>query len=266
MQRPELKVPPLGPLKMQLQVEQWPYLAPFRITGHTREFIEVLVVSLHQDGRVGRGEAAGVRYRNDTVTRMLEQMEALRAQIETGISRDAAQMMLPAGGARNALDCALWDLEAKLSGRPVWIIAGLDKPRPLLTVFTCGADEPRAMATQARAYAQARAIKLKLTGDPLDAERVLRVREVRSDVWLSVDANQGFTLASLDKLMPTLIESRVTVIEQPFRIGEDALLDQFQSPIPIAADESAQQLVDVPGLVGRFSMVNIKLDKCGGLT
>jgi L-alanine-DL-glutamate epimerase-like enolase superfamily enzyme len=160
----------------------------------------------------------------------------------------------------------LWDLESKLSGRPAWEIAGLDRPRPLLTTFTCGAETPEKMAASARAYKHARAIKIKLTGESVDAERVRAVREARADVWLCVDANQGFSLASLEQLMPTLLETNIKLIEQPFPLGQEALLDGFQSPISIAADESVQTLADVPGLVGRFNVINIKLDKCGGVT
>jgi L-alanine-DL-glutamate epimerase-like enolase superfamily enzyme len=239
---------------------------PFRITGYTWEHIDVLLVSLERDGQVGQGEAAGVYYKNDTPAAVLGQVESLRTPIEAGIDRDRVQSLLPPGGARNALDCALWDLEAKLSGRAAWQTAGLTKPRPLLTTFTCGADEPKKMAATALAYQNARAIKLKLTGQPNDADRVRAVREARADVWLGVDANQGFTRKSLERLLPTLTETNVALIEQPFPIGQEALLDGFQSPIPIAADESAQNLADVAGLVGRFNVVNIKLDKCGGLT
>jgi L-alanine-DL-glutamate epimerase-like enolase superfamily enzyme len=255
-----------GPLTLRVEVEQWPLIAPFRITGYTWEFVDVLLVSLEKDGHVGQGEAAGVYYKDDKPASMLEQIEALRATIEAGISRDRVQSLLPRGGARNALDCALWDLEAKLSGRAAWQIAGMDKPRPLLTTFTCGADEPNKMAGAARAYKNAGAIKLKLTGHSNDADRVRAVREARPDVWLGVDANQGFTRESLGRLMPTLTETNVKLIEQPFPIGQEALLDGFRSPIPIAADESAQGVADVAGLVGRFDVVNIKLDKCGGLT
>jgi L-alanine-DL-glutamate epimerase-like enolase superfamily enzyme len=122
------------------------------------------------------------------------------------------------------------------------------------------------MASDACAYANAKAIKLKLTGEPLDGERVRAVRAVLPDVWLGVDANQGFTRVFLETLMPVLVETRVELIEQPFKVGQEAQLDGFKSPIPVAADESAQGLTDVQGLVGRFNVVNIKLDKCGGLT
>jgi L-alanine-DL-glutamate epimerase-like enolase superfamily enzyme len=255
-----------GPMTLRAAIEQWPLVAPFQITGHRWESIDVLSISLEQDGQVGRGEAGGVYYRSDLPTSMIKQIESCRAIIEAGISREVAQKLLPPGGARNALDCALWDLEAKLSGCPAWQIAAVGKPRPLLTTFTCGADEPEIMAATARAYEGARAIKLKLTGEPNDAERVRAVRTARPDVWLGVDANQGFTRPFLERLMPVLIDTRVALIEQPFRVGQEALLEGFQSPIPFAADESAQSLADLSSLVGRFAIVNIKLDKCGGLT
>jgi L-alanine-DL-glutamate epimerase-like enolase superfamily enzyme len=135
-----------------------------------------------------------------------------------------------------------------------------------MAAFTCGADQPQEMAAKARSYTSARAIKLKLTGDEVDTARVRAVRDARPEVRLSVDANQGFSRAFLDRLMPTLVESRVALLEQPFPVGQEGWLDGFRSPIPIAADESVQSLVDIPRLVGRFDVVNIKLDKAGGLT
>jgi L-alanine-DL-glutamate epimerase-like enolase superfamily enzyme len=253
-------------LKLRAAVEQWPLITPFRITGHIWYTLNAVVVSLEKDGHVSHGEATGVFYRGDTPELALKQLESLRTRIEAGISRASLQALLPPGGARNALDCALWDLEAKLTGRPVWQMAGLEKPKPLLTTMTCGAETPDKMAAMAVSYINARAIKLKLTGEPVDAERVRAVRHACPDVWLAVDANQGFTRGFLQWIMPVLIETRVQLIEQPFPIGKESLLDGFQSPIPIAADESVQSLSDIPGLVGRFGVVNIKLDKCGGLT
>lgn len=256
-----------GPLTLRVSIEKYPLKEPFRITGQTMVATEVVIVILERNGHLGRGEASGVDYRaGDDVPGVVRQIEAVRARIEAGITRESLQELLPTGGARNAIDCALWDLEAKETGRPAWQIAGLQPPRPLLTTFTVGANGPEKMATDALAYAQAKAIKLKLLGEPIDAECVRAVREARPDVWLGVDANQGFTRAFLEMLMPVLADARVQLIEQPFRIGHDAELDALDSPIPIAADESAQGLADLPALVGRFSVVNIKLDKCGGLT
>jgi L-alanine-DL-glutamate epimerase-like enolase superfamily enzyme len=253
-------------LSMHLDLQTWPLQAPFHISGFTFKAIEVLLVTLEKDGHSGRGEAAGVYYRNDHPVSMIERLEALRSTIELAIGRDSLPALLPPGGARNALDCALWDLEAKLGGRPAWQIAGLESPRPLLTTFTCGADDPENMAAAATSYAGARALKLKLTGEPIDAERVRAVRTARPDVWLGVDANQGLTRASLERLMPVLIDARVALLEQPFPRGQEALLDGLKSSIPIAADESVQCRQDIENLVGRFDVINVKLDKCGGLT
>jgi len=254
------------PLKLHMEIETWPLIAPFRIAGYTFESIDLLLVRLETEGCAGLGEAAGVYYRNDVPDSMFRQIEALRGVIEAGISRESLQALFPPGGARNALDCALWDLESTLVVRPAWQIAQLQSPKPLLTTFTCGAGEPDQMADVARGYAQARALKIKLTGEVIDVDRIRSVRAARPGVWLGVDANQGFTRESLWNLMPTLLDSEVALIEQPFPVGQEALLDGFNSPIPIAADESVQGMSDLDNLAGRFSVVNIKLDKCGGLT
>jgi L-Ala-D/L-Glu epimerase len=253
--------------KLSVSLEKWALVNPFRITGYLFESIEVVVVGLEEDGCVGVGEAAGVYYRNDRPEQMVKTLESLRATIEKGIDRQRVQTLLAPGGARNALDCALWDLEAKRTGCPVWKAAALpEPPRPLLTTFTCGVDTPERMAETARRYTGARALKLKLIGDAIDADRVKAVREACPTAWLGVDANQGFTRSSLEQLLPVLVQSRVELIEQPFPIGQEALLEGFRSPIPIAADESLQSVADVPALASLFKVLNIKLDKCGGLT
>jgi L-alanine-DL-glutamate epimerase-like enolase superfamily enzyme len=256
----------LGPLALHVGTETWPLKTPFRIAGHTWDALEVLIVTLTREGHVGRGEAAGVYYKNDTPPQMLKQICSVQRRIEAGIDRESLQALLPPGGARNALDCALWDLEAKLAGLCVWQAVGLEPPKALLTTFTCGADTPDRMAAAAKRYAGARAIKLKLTGEPLDTDRVRAVREACSGAWLGVDANQAFSLALLEQLMPVLVDNRVTLIEQPLPVGQDEQLRAYRSSIPIAADESAQCLADVAGLIDRYQVVNIKLDKCGGLT
>lgn len=239
--------------------------APFRITGHTFTALRAVVVTL-SDGRFeGRGEGAGVYYRGETAEGMAVQLAAVRTEIEAGAGRRALAGLLPAGGARNALDCAFWDLEAKRAGKPVWALAGLEAPRRLVTAYTVSADAPEAMAAKAAGFTEAKAIKLKLTGEA-DAARVSAVRAARPDVWLGVDANQGFTRESLAQLMPTLVEARVALIEQPFPVGREAWLDGLASPIPIAADESVQTREEIAALAGRVQVVNIKLDKSGGLT
>jgi L-alanine-DL-glutamate epimerase-like enolase superfamily enzyme len=254
---------------MELSVarELIPLSAPFTITGYTFNDVAVVVARIRERGAEGSGEAAGVYYLDDDVDRMCAEIERARRDVEAGIDREALQQLLPPGGARNALDCALWDLEAKRLREPVWRIAGLERPRALLTTFTIPANDPGAMAAKAIEYAQAKSLKLKLTGEPeLDAERVRAVRRARPDAWIGVDANQGFDAVSLTALMPDLIAARVKLVEQPFARGREAALDGFRCPIPIAADESVQALPDIEPLVGRFDIVNIKLDKCGGLT
>jgi L-alanine-DL-glutamate epimerase-like enolase superfamily enzyme len=256
-----------GRLRLQATRKSWAIHTPFHITGYTFTAFDALIVELTDaQGLVGRGEAQGVYYHQDTPDSMLLQIEALRAHIEAGITREALQQLLPAGGARNVLDCALWDLEAKRAGKPVWELAGLPAPKPLLTTYTVGAEDPEVMAERASAYAVARAIKLKLTDDGRNAERVLAVRDARPDVWLMVDANQGFTRESFAKLLPTLVEARVDVVEQPFPVGNESWLDGLERPIRLAADESVQDRSDLAKMVGRVDVINIKLDKCGGLT
>lgn len=253
-------------MEVEVRLERLPLRAPIRITGYTFVDVPVLVVTLRDGEHVGYGEAAGVYYRNDAPASMLGQIEALRPILAKGIDRNALSYLLPPGGARNALDCALWDLEAKRSGLPVWQMAGLSPPKPMITTYTLGADEPAAMAEQARAYSSARALKLKLTGEPLDAERVRQVRASRPDAWIGVDANQGYNLITLQKMLTVFVQAGIALIEQPVPPGQDAGLPALQSPIPLAADESVLCLADLRRCIGCFDVINIKLDKCGGLT
>jgi len=254
-------------LQCDIRLERWPMRTPFRIAGHVWDAAELVVVEL-ADGRArGRGEACGVYFLGDVAPRIAEQLRAMEDEIEAGLDRQALQSRLPACGARNALDCALWELEARRAGTHAWRLAGLDAPpRPLLTTYTIGADDPATMAAGAVRFADARAIKLKLTGDGGDAERVRAVRAARPDAWIGVDANQGFDPYTLEALLPVLVEARVQLIEQPFRIGAEIEMEGLDLPIPTAADECARTLDDLDALVGRFDIVNIKLDKCGGLT
>lgn len=253
-------------LTLTTRLEEWATHSPFRITGKVWTSVPLLIVELSDGTHNGRGEGAGVYYRDDTPDRMIEQVEAVRDAIEAGISRQELLALMPAGGARNAVDCALWELEANQAGTTVMALAGIAAPRPLVTVCTVGADTPEAMARQALRYGDVPALKLKLTDDDSNAERVRAVRRACPDAWIGVDANQGLTRAAVETLLPTLVEARVALLEQPVKVGDDATLDGLQSPIPLAADESAQGLADIPSLVGRYQMVNIKLDKCGGLT
>jgi L-alanine-DL-glutamate epimerase-like enolase superfamily enzyme len=255
------------PLKMHVAVEKLRLSAPFRISGFVFEEQDVVVVTLEHGQHRGRGEASGVYYLGDNAQTMVAAIEAARGDIAKGIDRAALQELLPPGGARNAVDCALWELDARRMGAAVWELAGLSAPKPLVTTFTLGADDPAVMVAGARKYAQAKSLKLKLTGDlPVDLDRVRAVRAARPEVWMGVDANQGYTVDALGALIEGLKPANVSLLEQPLKRGREADLEGFKSPIPIAADESALTLKDVPGLLGRFDVVNIKLDKCGGLT
>ncbi|WP_411341102.1 dipeptide epimerase [Sphingopyxis sp. J-6] len=253
-------------MDIAVRVETWPLVHPFRITGWTYEAIEVVVVTLSDGDYRGRGEAAGVDYLGDTPANVAATIASMQDAFRSGMDRQRLQSLLPPGGARNALDCALWDIDAARSGRPVWQEAGVRAPKPRLTTWTIGAEPPAVVGERAKEYAGARAIKLKLIGDGQDAARVRAARAARPDVWLGVDGNQGFSRATLEQIMPALVEARVELIEQPLPLDRDADLDGFASPIPLAADESAQGLASIATLSGAFSVVNIKLDKCGGLT
>jgi L-Ala-D/L-Glu epimerase / N-acetyl-D-glutamate racemase len=188
-------------------------------------------------------------------------------ELEQGVTRAELLELLPRGGARNAVDCALWELESKRARRPVWQLAGLSSVVPRVTTFTIGAEDPAVVRAQALTRPEALALKLKLDGDlHTDIARVRALRYARPDVWLAVDANQGYTADGLANLLPTLVDADVRLIEQPLPRGREADLEGFHSPIDLAADESVQDSADIEALVGRFDVINIKLDKCGGLT
>ena len=254
-------------LTMRVATETLRLAQPFRISGFVFEGSDVVVVTLSDGEHVGRGEGGGVFFLGDDVDHMRSALETARGAIEGDPSREELRAIMPPGGARNAVDCALWELEASRAAKPVWQLAGVGEPKPLRTTFTLGADSPEVMAQGAREYAQARSIKVKLTGElDLDLARVAAIRAARDDVWLGVDGNQGFAIDDLAALIEGLQRENVSLLEQPLARGCEGDLDGFASPIPIAGDESILSLADVRGAVGRFDVINIKLDKCGGLT
>jgi len=243
------------------------FAEPFRITGYVFEAMPSIIAQIVDGVSLGRGEAAGVYYLGDGQDQMLEMIETVRGAIEAGLTRDDLQEALPPCGARNALDCALWELDSRAQQIAVWKLAGVPRPRPLITTFTLPADDPSVLALKVRRLDFAKAIKLKLDGDiETDRERIKVVRDARPDAWLAVDANQGFAAADLDSLGSAARDHSVSLIEQPLKRGEDELLEGWRPGIPIAADESILDLSELQDKARYFDVINIKLDKCGGLT
>jgi L-alanine-DL-glutamate epimerase-like enolase superfamily enzyme len=252
-------------VKYGVHIERWPAIIPFRITGKVWDSFDSIVVEVSEDGKIGRGEALGVYYANETADSMLAQVESIAPRLDGGIGRAELQDLLPPGGARNAVDCALWDLETKRSGRSIWELTGVD-PKPLETVFTIGLEPtPEQMAARAAAATSHRLLKVKLDADrPL--ERVRAIRAARPDVRIVVDANQAWEFATLRALAPALAEAGVAMIEQPLARGRDAELANYRSPVPLCADESCLHLGELGRAAERYQLINIKLDKAGGLT
>lgn len=247
-------------------IERWEMVEPFEISREVITHQPVMILRLQDaSGHRGWSEAAGIDYEGETPQSMVAQIAALQDRLRDGLSHDEVAEMLPAGGARNALDCALWDLRAKQTGVPVWQAAGLPPWQPVTTAFTLGlGDEAttRRKARQARAYPL---LKLKV-----DAQRhldvVQMVRQEHPSARIVVDANQSWTVDLLRQLLPSLAAAGVELVEQPLPKGQDAELAGLSSPLPLAADESCTDRASLAQLLGRYQYINIKLDKCGGLT
>ena len=249
--------------KVTMQIESWATSEPFSITGHTFTEIQVLVVKLEQQGKTGFGEASGVYYLNETGDSMLTEAATLKGALEQGLDRRALQQSLPPGGARNAIDCALWDLEAKLLGKTVWELTGLS-PASVLTVNTVGIDTPAVMAEKA-INLDSPLLKVKLDGEqPLAC--IKAVREARPEAALVVDVNQGWNFEQLVDLAPKFKSLGITMIEQPLARGADHMLEGYKAPLPLCADESCLDTTELQQASQRYQMINIKLDKTGGLT
>jgi L-alanine-DL-glutamate epimerase-like enolase superfamily enzyme len=249
--------------EVTFSTEQWKLESPFRITGHVFQVIEILHVKITESGIEGRGEAAGVYYLNETGDSIHADAESVRDALELGADREALRTLLPAGGARNAIDCALWDLEAKLSGKTIWDMTGI-APQKTQSFFTVGIDTPEKMAEKALSLDSSK-LKVKLDGE-LPLECISAVRTARPDAEIIVDVNQGWSFAQLVELAPKFKALNISMIEQPLPRGADQELEGYDSPVPLCADESCLTTAEFAQAARRYQIINIKLDKTGGLT
>ncbi|MFQ3594882.1 MAG: N-acetyl-D-Glu racemase DgcA [Sphingomonadaceae bacterium] len=251
--------------ELSASIERWETRAPFVIARGARYHVDVVHVRVHAAGREGQGEGTPIYYLGDDADSALAALDCVAAAVGAGATRQELLDLLPAGAARNALDAALWDLEAKQAGCRVWDLIGLPAPRPLLTAFTISLGSPDEMAQAAHAAAGRELLKLKLGGEG-DLERVAAVRRAAPDARLIADANQSWEGLDIEELCHALHWHGVELIEQPLPAGRDQELRHVQSPVPLAADESCQDRASLDAVVGCYRFVNIKLDKAGGLT
>ncbi|HXA40350.1 MAG TPA: N-acetyl-D-Glu racemase DgcA [Phenylobacterium sp.] len=247
------------------RAERWALAQPFVISRGVKTEAEVVVAEITAGPHRGRGEAVPYPRYGETVGGVLAQIEDARGRIEAGAGRAGLQAILPAGAARNALDCALWDLAAKQAGVRAWTLAGRDRLDPVKTCFTISLGPVDAMAEAARANARRPMLKLKIGArDDLDA--VAAVRAAAPRARLIVDANEALTFEELRRLAPDLARLGVMLVEQPLPAGQDGALEGYASPVPLCADESLHTRAELAACARIYSLINIKLDKAGGLT
>ena len=251
-------------LTIEAREEVWLLREPFRISRGSRTEAHVVLVTVGDDEHVGRGEGVPIKRYGQSAESVLAQIESIKA--EKNLDRQQLQQLLPAGAARNALDCALWDLEAKTSGKRVWELANVPIVPEVETSFTISLDTPEKMAAAAAVAAELPILKLKLQGDDLDLARVKGVRESAPAARLLLDANESWSPEHYRKIVPELHELGVELIEQPFPANADEVLENLDHPIPVCADESCHTTADLRRLTNRYDMINVKLDKTGGLT
>ena len=242
--------------------DSFPLAEVFTISRGSRTEAKVVTVEVARDGVMGRGECVPYARYGETIASVLAQIDGL----DPGIERHALQAALPAGAARNAVDCALWDLWAKQTGRPVWELAGLPAPHAVTSAFTLSIAEPDEMRASAAKHAARPLLKTKLGGGPDDLARIRAVRAGAPDARIIVDANEGWSAAQYEALAPQLLALGVELVEQPFPAGEDDALLHLDRLLPVCADESCHDRGSLDALKGKYDMVNIKLDKTGGLT
>jgi len=253
------------PPNLNVCVERWPIAGSFTISRGAKTEAVVVVAELREGAFRGRGECVPYPRYGESVQGVVAAIEQMQTPLAAGLDRLGLQKAMPPGAARNALDCAFWDLEAKRSGRPAHELAGLQPPQPLTTAYTISLAEPEAMARAAHKAAARPLLKVKL-GAPGDPRRLAAVREAAPQATLIVDANEGWNADGLAANLDACAAAGVVLVEQPLPEGHDEVLAGLMRPIPICADESAHGLTSLPALVGKYDAVNIKLDKAGGLT
>ncbi|NNU48000.1 dipeptide epimerase [Rhizobium sp. WYCCWR 11279] len=253
------------PRTLDIQMNSFPIAGTFTISRGAKTEAEVITCTLIEEGAQGLGECVPYRRYGETMESVFAQIEAARPLIEAGISRHDLLSAMPPGAARNAVDCALWDLEAKRTGDSVAVRLGLSAPQPLTTAYTISLGEPEVMAAQAREHAGRALLKVKIgTGD--DESRIRAVRAAAPDAEIILDANEGWPEAVLERHLHIAAEAGIALVEQPLPAGRDGLLAEIRRPLLVCADESVHHTGDLASLADRYDAINIKLDKTGGLT
>ncbi|MBD0416186.1 N-acetyl-D-Glu racemase DgcA [Oryzicola mucosus] len=251
---------------ISVEAERFPIAGTFTISRGSKTEAEVLACTITQDGFSGRGECVPYRRYGETLDSVRQSLASASEAICQGATRQELLRLMPAGAARNAVDCALWDLEAKMTGKSVQDLAGLGALRPLTTAYTLSLGAPETMAAQARDNASRPLLKVKIGGGAEDIERIRAVSQAAPNARIILDANEGWTAETLMENVQAAAELGVALIEQPLPAGSDAMLGEIPHPVPICADESVHDSATLEALVGRYDAVNIKLDKTGGLT
>lgn len=254
-------------MTMELTVirERWPIQGLFTISRGSKTHADVIVVELYQQGSVGRGECVPYARYQESLDSVVLQIESIKPRLEAGLTHEQLLSWLPAGAARNAIDCALWDLECKLARQTIWQRLNRPAPRVLTTAYTLSLDTPEHMEQAAFKNAYRPLLKLKLAGQD-DIARVAAVRRGAPDARIIVDANESWDQSHYLAFIPELVKLNVEMVEQPFPAGQDGLLAELPHPIPICADESCHDHHHFADLIACYDMINIKLDKTGGLT
>jgi len=255
---------PGSPLTIDAREEIWPLRQPFRISRGSRTEARIVVLTVSDGKHIGRGEGVPLARYNQSIDSVLAQIKSIQG--DKDLNGQSLQDLLPAGAARNALDCALWDLKTKMSGKRAWELANIPIIPEIETSFTISLDTAEKMGAAAKGNARLPMLKLKLGGDDLDLARVEAVREAASATRLLIDANESWSPEHYRKIIPALKQLDVELIEQPFPAKADEVLEILDHPIPVCADESCHTTADLALLTNRYEVINVKLDKTGGLT